>query len=272
LLQTVPVAIPSSSPKASGVVSIKSSSAKKAFVCDHSGCEKSFDKASLLRKHAKLHSKQCKFVCDVCHKGFESHSKKEDHYRKHTGVKPFLCELCGHSFRYKGDRTKHLRNIHRVSKSSNEDQSEATNNLSGLTKARLQQSVSNFAPPSEDTTSSTASSDFQSLSGSIASTDNIFQVGTLPGGGPGSTSTATEASSAMSEDGTNASLVSSFSTSTPSVESPSKTETPSNASAGLASLLDFDHPDPELDDPSTVTMSLDDVLQFAQPIVSDLLY
>jgi hypothetical protein len=43
-------------------------------------------------------------------------------------------------------------------------------------------------------------------------------------------------------------------------------------SAGLASLLDFDHPDPELDDPSTVTMSLDDVLQFAQPIVSDLLY
>ena len=171
-----------------------------------------------------------------------------------------------------GDRTKHLRNIHRVSKSSSDDQSQASANLSGLTKARLQQSVSNFVPPSEDTTSSTTSSDFQSLAGSIASTDNIFQVGTLQGGGPGSTSTVTEASSAMSEDGTNASLVSSFSTSTPSVESPSKTETPSTASAGLASLLDFDHPDPELEDPSTVTMSLDDVLQFAQPIVSDLLY
>ena len=176
---------------------------------------------------------------------------------------------CLYYYHFVGDRTKHLRNIHRVSKSSNEDQSQASNNVSVL---RLQQSVSNFAPPSEDTTSSTASSDFQSMSGSIASTDNIFQVGTLSGGGPGSTSTATEASSAMSEDGTNASLVSSFSTSTPSVESPSKTETPSNASAGLASLLDFDHPDPELDDPSTVTMSLDDVLQFAQPIVSDLLY
>ena len=81
----------------------KSSTARKAFVCDHSGCNKSFDKANLLRKHAKLHSKQCKFICDVCHKGFESHSKKEDHYRKHTGVKPFLCELCGHSFRYKGN-------------------------------------------------------------------------------------------------------------------------------------------------------------------------
>merc|ERR1719510_2699517 len=190
-----PNTIPSTSPKASGAVSMKPNAAKKAFVCDHSGCDKSFDKATLLRKHAKLHSKQCKYVCDVCHKGFESHSKKEDHYRKHTGVKPFLCELCGHSFRYKGDRTKHLRNIHRVSKSSNDDQSQSSNNVSNLTKARLQQSVTNFAPPSEDTTSSTTSSDFQSLSGSIASTDNIFQVGALPGGGPGSTSTATEASS-----------------------------------------------------------------------------
>ena len=80
----------------------KPSNPKKAFVCDHSGCNKSFDKANLLKRHAKLHSKQCKFVCDVCQKGFESQSKKEDHYRKHTGVKPFLCDLCGHSFRYKG--------------------------------------------------------------------------------------------------------------------------------------------------------------------------
>jgi len=265
------IATETTSPKATGATK-NIPSIKKAFACDHAGCNKSFDKASLLKKHAKLHSKQYKFTCDVCHKGFESHSKKEDHYRKHTGVKPFLCEICGSSFRYKGDRTKHLRNIHRVSKSSNEESSLTGNNVSGLTKTRLQQSVSNFTPASEDTTSSTTSSDFQSLSGSIASTDNIFQVGNLSGGGPGSTSTATEASSAMSEDGTNASLVSSFSTSTPSIESPSKTETPSNASAGLASLLDFDHPDPELDDASTVTMSLDDVLQFAQPIVSDLLY
>ena len=83
-------------------VTVRANQTKKAFVCDHTGCTKSFDKAALLRKHAKLHSKQCKFVCDVCHKGFESHSKKEDHYRKHTGVKPFLCEICGHSFRYKG--------------------------------------------------------------------------------------------------------------------------------------------------------------------------
>ena len=92
-----------SSPKSAGASILKATpSAKKSFACDHAGCNKSFDKASLLKKHAKLHTKQYKFTCDVCHKGFESHSKKEDHYRKHTGVKPFLCELCGHSFRYKG--------------------------------------------------------------------------------------------------------------------------------------------------------------------------
>ena len=95
------IATESTSPKTTGATK-NIPSIKKAFACDHAGCNKSFDKASLLKKHAKLHSKQYKFTCDVCHKGFESHSKKEDHYRKHTGVKPFLCEICGSSFRYKG--------------------------------------------------------------------------------------------------------------------------------------------------------------------------
>ena len=98
--KSVPTVVQSDAVKSS--MPVRANPTKKAFICDHAGCTKSFDKAALLRKHAKLHSKQCKFVCDVCHKGFESHSKKEDHYRKHTGVKPFLCEICGHSFRYKG--------------------------------------------------------------------------------------------------------------------------------------------------------------------------
>ena len=98
--KSVPTEVQSDAVKSS--MPVRANPTKKAFICDHAGCTKSFDKAALLRKHAKLHSKQCKFVCDVCHKGFESHSKKEDHYRKHTGVKPFLCEICGHSFRYKG--------------------------------------------------------------------------------------------------------------------------------------------------------------------------
>jgi uncharacterized Zn-finger protein len=74
----------------------------KPFRCDYPGCNKSFDKATLLRRHSKLHSSECKFVCDVCSKCFESQSKLDDHYRKHTGAKPFVCHVCHNTFRYKG--------------------------------------------------------------------------------------------------------------------------------------------------------------------------
>jgi uncharacterized Zn-finger protein len=74
----------------------------KPFRCEHPGCNKSFDKATLLRRHSKLHSSECKFVCDVCSKCFESQSKLDDHYRKHTGAKPFSCHVCQNTFRYKG--------------------------------------------------------------------------------------------------------------------------------------------------------------------------
>lgn len=74
----------------------------KPFPCDHPGCNRSFEKATLLRRHQKLHSGNCKYVCDVCKKCFESQSKIDDHYRKHTGEKPFVCHVCGNAFRYKG--------------------------------------------------------------------------------------------------------------------------------------------------------------------------
>jgi hypothetical protein len=111
-----------SSASNSGVAAIVASAAAprpaKAFVCDFKGCNKSFEKATFLKRHSKLHSSNCKFVCDVCTKCFESQSKLDDHYRKHTGAKPFLCHICGNAFRYKGDRTKHLKNIHGVLKTT----------------------------------------------------------------------------------------------------------------------------------------------------------
>ena len=94
-----------SSPSSSGLTAIVTSAAArptKAFVCDFKGCNKSFEKATFLKRHAKLHSSNCKFVCDVCTKAFESQSKLDDHYRKHTGAKPFICHICGNAFRYKG--------------------------------------------------------------------------------------------------------------------------------------------------------------------------
>ena len=76
----------------------------KPFPCDVPGCNRSFEKQNLLRRHSKLHSANCKYVCEVCKKSFESKSKLDDHSRKHTGEKPFNCNLCGNSFRYKGNK------------------------------------------------------------------------------------------------------------------------------------------------------------------------
>merc|ERR1712223_1983524 len=64
-----------SSASNSGVTAIVASAAPrptKAFVCDFKGSNKSFEKATFLKRHAKLHSSNCKFVCDVCTKCFES--------------------------------------------------------------------------------------------------------------------------------------------------------------------------------------------------------
>ena len=90
----------------------------KPFPCDYPGCNRSFEKANLLRRHSKLHSGDCRSVCSVCSKCFESQSKLDDHYRKHTGEKPFLCNICGSSFRYKGKLELHRIMIDEVFKRS----------------------------------------------------------------------------------------------------------------------------------------------------------
>ena len=102
IIRSTPVASTSNPAGITTIVNAGGSRPTKAFVCDFKGCNKSFEKASFLKRHAKLHSSNCKFVCDVCTKCFESQSKLDDHYRKHTGAKPFICHICGNAFRYKG--------------------------------------------------------------------------------------------------------------------------------------------------------------------------
>jgi len=189
------------------------------FRCQFPNCGRSFDRANLLKRHIRLHSGECRFVCDVCKKCFESGSKLDDHYRRHTGERPFQCHVCGNKFRYKGDRTKHLKNLHGIHKSV-----EGTNNSSDTIPVNSFHSDKTPFMPSiaEETNSSISSfhsnaemSDAASLSGSM--------VG----------------------------------------ESPTKfdpLELPT-ASIGAANGLHCGGPPPE-----TVTMSLDEVIQYAQPI------
>jgi hypothetical protein len=89
---------------------------EERLVCQFPACGRTFDRSNLLKRHLKLHSGEARFVCDVCKKSFESGSKLEDHYRRHTGERPFQCHVCGNKFRYKGDRTKHLKNLHGIHK------------------------------------------------------------------------------------------------------------------------------------------------------------
>jgi hypothetical protein len=192
----------------------------KPFPCDHLGCHRSFEKATLLRRHQKLHSDNCKFVCDVCKKSFESQSKIDDHYRKHTGEKPFLCHLCGNSFRYKGDRTKHLKNLHGLSKVS----------------SLLPPPGSTNSTTNEDssTTSSLVLNFHEETSSSISSYHSISDAGSNSRG-----NSVVELSPVKQES----QLTKHQHQTSPLVQTGSSQE--------------------------TVTMSLDEVIQFAQPVVTD---
>jgi len=193
------------------------------LVCHYPTCGKSFDRANLLKRHLKMHSGECRFVCDVCKKCFESNSKLEDHYRRHTGERPFQCQVCGNKFRYKGDRTKHLKNLHGIHKSQEQQTTSTSSIRNGLLPAEILQ---------PDTKPSEERIQFSS----------------------------------QSSESTNSSVVSSMELDPPSVSTDSSGKLDpldvslSNDIGIPARLLSCSLPQ------ETVTMSLDDVLQYAQPV------
>jgi hypothetical protein len=230
IIRSTPVASTSTNPNITTIVNTSGSGTgsavagavvvrpTKAFACDFKGCNKSFEKASFLKRHAKLHSSNCKFVCDVCTKCFESQSKLDDHYRKHTGAKPFICHICSNAFRYKGDRTKHLKNIHGVMKTTNSTNTNESSVLNSGNGSIINHRASPFIV--EDTSSSISS--FQSTS------DQSSLAGSL-------------------------------------VESPTKTEPiESFATSSVNNILN--NVNPNMNTTETVTMTLEEISQFAQNI------
>merc|ERR1712018_1055491 len=151
---------------------------------------------------------------------FQSQSKLDDHYRKHTGAKPFICHICGNAFRYKGDRTKHLKNIHGVLKSSTATSASAT-----IVSSAISGSAS--ADGSGNGTSNHRASPFilEDTSSSISSFQSTSDQSSLAG-----------------------SLV----------ESPTKTE-PIESNR-------FELMNPNMNTTETVTMTLEEISQFAQNI------
>lgn len=242
----------------------------KVLTCQFPGCGRNFDRPNLLKRHIKMHSGESRFVCDVCKKSFESGSKLEDHYRRHTGERPFQCHICGNKFRYKGDRTKHLKNLHGITKAVDGTSAIVLTN-GGLgtealgcqksTVVTVQTTNSNatdntpFLPSITEETSSSISS-FHS---NPESQSDMAGAGSASGGSTVESPTKFDPLDVGPPGLSGPALTTSSSTSNLN----------NNGSSSLSRLVVNGRPPPLSLSHSlqeTVTMSIDEVMQYAQPI------
>merc|ERR1719474_484212 len=235
------------------------------LACHYPGCSKTFERANLLKRHLKMHSGECRFVCDVCKKCFESNSKLEDHYRRHTGERPFQCQVCGNKFRYKGDRTKHLKNLHGIHKSQEQQNQSIVNNSSATVPNG---NVEMYSPPSSSQSQGPSPTSnlvdktpfLPSITEETCSSISSFQSN------PEMSDAASASGSIIGEspnkfDPLDVGVPVSQQTTPATVTVPS---TPISRPTVTVSLptngLPFPHPS------ETVTMSIEEVIQYAQPI------
>ncbi|EMG50784.1 PZF1 Transcription factor IIIA [Candida maltosa Xu316] len=84
-----------------------SSSRPKKYLCTFEGCDKAYNRPSLLEQHLRSHTNERPFKCtfEDCDKSFLRKSHLEAHIIAHSEDKPFHCSICG-----KGVNTKqHLK-------------------------------------------------------------------------------------------------------------------------------------------------------------------
>lgn len=229
------------------------------LLCQFPGCGRSFDRPNLLKRHIKVHSGEAsssRFVCDVCKKSFESGSKLEDHYRRHTGERPFQCHVCGNKFRYKGDRTKHLKNLHGIHKSlesSPAASSSATTTTNGLAESESA-ATNETSPPVllAGIREEAAASDTAMEVDTVAAPTKADPLGLMPSGGASLPPTVR-----LVRPGPGPRLVQAR----PLLSLPAGARAVPGLAAGPVPGLAA-----RLPGHSTVTMSIEEVLQYAQPI------
>lgn len=84
---------------------------ERPFVCTYKGCGSKFITRGHLNDHARTHTNDRPYVCNVCGHKFMRSTTLKVHLRTHSGERPYVCTFpgCDRSFTESGNLNTHMK-------------------------------------------------------------------------------------------------------------------------------------------------------------------